>query len=116
MTFVIVYSYNKIIVTKIEGEHVDFIDNTGGVYDAPYCYLLVDETSELLAEYSTWQEAVDSTEFKNEKKECPHVYIVMRRVSPKESLPQKVFKDYHKALDWCKEHYCDFVSELSLDE
>ena len=55
------------VVTYVSGEDADFIDNTGRVYPGLSCRQIMEETSTILAEYPTWQEAVNSKECKNVK-------------------------------------------------
>ena len=56
------------VVTNVEGDNADFIDQSGQVYPGIACRQVIEETSTLLAEYPTWREAVNSKEF-NEGKE-----------------------------------------------
>lgn len=52
------------VVTYVSGEDADFIDNKGRVYHGLSCRQIIEDTSTVLAEYPTWQQAVNSKEFK----------------------------------------------------
>ena len=56
----------KIVISKIEeDDYCDIIYEDGGVCNsAPIVF--VEDKTELVAEYPTWQEAVNSKEFKGE--------------------------------------------------
>ena len=54
------------VITLVDETTVCSIDNKGKAYDSTLAHSLIEATSNVMAEYPTWQEAVSGKEF-NEK-------------------------------------------------
>lgn len=54
----------KFVITYLNGEKVHCIDFDGVCYCSIFSKECIENTSDVIAEYPTWQEAVNSKEFK----------------------------------------------------
>ena len=100
-------------MTNVEGDNADFIDQSGQVYPGIACRQVIEDTSTLLAEYPTWKDAVNSTEFKTGEPKHNVMYVVYKNAFNGSAIPQCVFKTFEMADKFCKDNDCDFVDELA---
>ena len=55
------------VITLVDEMTVCSVDNQGNAYDSTLAHGLIEAISDVIDEYPTWQEAVNSKEFKGEK-------------------------------------------------
>ena len=104
------------VVTNVEGNNADFIDQSGQVYHGIACRQIMEETSTLLAEYPTWKDAVNSVEFKTGTALSKVIYLVYNSYSSYNTVPVMAFTDEKDAEQYCHDNNCEFVSPICFNE